>query len=210
MLFGVQDVTKQPVVRHQKFLTCLALAITYKMSVAPSQSIVLGKRKHLIDNDLVLRLTSPSNDELSDGGAPSTHESQTPIAGPSVKHMLVNGSLVPISKKRYRCSAPGCSKAYTKPSRLEEHERSHTGDVRVFVSPCSIACDAVISRDRLFARPVTSLICEKRTSTHTHGHIYPKKADLLLANDRIAQSGSGQRNTLKSITPGMTARDHIK
>ena len=134
ILFGVGDVTKQPAMRDQKFLTCLALEITYEMSVAPSQSIVLGKRKHLHDNDLVLRLTSPSNDELSDGAATSTHENQTSIAGPSVKHMLVNGSLVPISQRRYKCSSPGCSKTYTKPSRLEEHERSHTGDVRVFLS----------------------------------------------------------------------------
>ena len=35
-----------------------------------------------------------------------------------------------IRPKRYKCTYEGCAKAYTKPSRLDEHVRSHTGEVR--------------------------------------------------------------------------------
>ncbi|GAA5820645.1 hypothetical protein JCM3770_003565, partial [Rhodotorula araucariae] len=31
-------------------------------------------------------------------------------------------------KKKYLCAWPGCGKAYTRPVRLEEHQRSHTGE----------------------------------------------------------------------------------
>jgi hypothetical protein len=34
------------------------------------------------------------------------------------------------AKKKYNCTFEGCQKAYTKPTRLEEHKRSHTGEVR--------------------------------------------------------------------------------
>jgi len=32
-------------------------------------------------------------------------------------------------ERRYQCPHEGCDKAYTKPSRLAEHELSHTGEV---------------------------------------------------------------------------------
>ena len=31
--------------------------------------------------------------------------------------------------KKYKCVYPGCDKSYTKPSRLAEHERAHSGEV---------------------------------------------------------------------------------
>ena len=34
------------------------------------------------------------------------------------------------TKKKYHCTYEGCTKSYTKPARLEEHKRSHTGEVR--------------------------------------------------------------------------------
>jgi len=37
------------------------------------------------------------------------------------------------SRKKYLCSHKDCGKSYTKPSRLAEHERSHTG--QVYTSP---------------------------------------------------------------------------
>lgn len=35
-------------------------------------------------------------------------------------------------KKQYKCMFEGCKKAYTKLTRLEEHKRSHTGEVRAY------------------------------------------------------------------------------
>jgi hypothetical protein len=48
--------------------------------------------------------------------------------------VLVNDQLVlpkDISNKRFKCEVPGCGKSYKKPSRLREHERSHTGEARM-------------------------------------------------------------------------------
>lgn len=50
----------------------------------------------------------------------------------SATPMLVNGQLVDphkVKNKKYMCTHDGCMKAYTKPARLEEHLRSHTGEV---------------------------------------------------------------------------------
>ncbi len=76
---------------------------------------VLGKRK---TQEYVLRLTSSPE--------PSTNDSD---CNPSSQPILVNGVLVEKTKKRYKCTFSSCDKAYTKPSRLVEHERSHTGEV---------------------------------------------------------------------------------
>ncbi|KXN87363.1 Transcription factor IIIA [Leucoagaricus sp. SymC.cos] len=45
--------------------------------------------------------------------------------GPPV---IINGKFHSNPKKRYQCTYEGCDKAYSKPSRLAEHERSHTGE----------------------------------------------------------------------------------
>jgi hypothetical protein len=42
-------------------------------------------------------------------------------------------SATPAGEKRYACQYEGCDKAYTKPSRLAEHELSHTGEVCSFL-----------------------------------------------------------------------------
>ncbi|KAF8070415.1 hypothetical protein FPV67DRAFT_1018750 [Lyophyllum atratum] len=88
---------------------------------------VLGKRTR--QDSLVLHLVSspdtrytPSDSEVEERSGKSW--SQPPI--------LVNGTLIPSTKKRYKCTYTACDKAYTKPSRLAEHERSHTGQ-RPFV-----------------------------------------------------------------------------
>lgn len=51
--------------------------------------------------------------------------------------VLVNGKLtqtasLPLSGgrvKKFKCIFPGCDKSYTRPVRLEEHVRTHTGEV---------------------------------------------------------------------------------
>ncbi|GAA5983908.1 hypothetical protein JCM11641_006418 [Rhodosporidiobolus odoratus] len=45
--------------------------------------------------------------------------------------------------KKYMCTWPGCGKCYTRPARLEEHQRAHTGE-RPFECP---SCDATFARD---------------------------------------------------------------
>ncbi|GAA5883566.1 hypothetical protein JCM3774_001743 [Rhodotorula dairenensis] len=77
--------------------------------------------------------------------------------------------------KRFMCSYPGCGKCYTRPIRLEEHQRSHTGE-RPFKCP---DCDATFQRDsHLKAHARSHLsdsdkrypcgLCEKRFWTNQH------------------------------------------
>ena len=102
------------------------------------QSTVLGKQKAARrEENLVIYLNSgharsspyPSQDEQSESDV--SHSSSHVV---SKRHIIVNGSLVSNTKRCYQCSYKGCEKAYTKPSRLEEHERSHTGHVSFFRS----------------------------------------------------------------------------
>ncbi|KAH7883166.1 hypothetical protein F5I97DRAFT_189906 [Phlebopus sp. FC_14] len=89
------------------------------MAASPTLSTtVLGKRK---SSSLVLRLSSsPAPTDTTPRAESSTANLQ---AGPSL----------PVGKKaRYPCAYAGCNKSYSKPSRLSEHYRSHTGE-RPFV-----------------------------------------------------------------------------
>jgi hypothetical protein len=79
---------------------------------------VLGKRKaHVATMRLV-------------GSEPEHSDHEKPI--------LINGKLSVPTKRRYKCTHDGCDKAYTKPSRLEEHERTHTGEVCVEEASCEV------------------------------------------------------------------------
>ncbi|KZP01840.1 hypothetical protein CALVIDRAFT_474486 [Calocera viscosa TUFC12733] len=84
------------------------------------------------DSDAEVPVRSSNTPDLSfsrlrvqGGGATTASSSRTSL-------LLVNGKLVSRGKgqrtKRYACTWSGCGKAYTKPVRLEEHERTHTGD----------------------------------------------------------------------------------
>lgn len=97
---------------------------------------ILGKRKGRDTSEiLLLQLSaSESNYEHSDvsweepeseGGSPRTLLNSKQKS----EFILVNGSLVKNAKKKYHCTFSGCEKVYSKPCRLEEHERSHTGEV---------------------------------------------------------------------------------
>jgi general transcription factor IIIA len=97
---------------------------------------VLGKRKNKVTSEtLLLQLSaSESNHDQSDVSRyepESEAESRQALqnSGRKSEFVLVNGSLVKNAKKKFHCTFSGCDKSYSKPCRLEEHERSHTGEV---------------------------------------------------------------------------------
>ncbi|KAF8972906.1 hypothetical protein BDZ97DRAFT_1649233 [Flammula alnicola] len=130
------------------------------------QSTVLGKRKATRQIDtLVLHLSPtptsetplPDQSDCESSGQQASTSKGLPI--------IINGQLVEDTKRRYRCMFKGCEKAYTKPSRLEEHERSHTGQ-RPFV--CETCGNSYLRETHLHAHarshlPETSrpFVCER-------------------------------------------------
>ncbi|KAF8487680.1 hypothetical protein JB92DRAFT_2758971 [Gautieria morchelliformis] len=93
------------------------------------------------------------------------------------------GSETP-TKRLYRCTHQGCMKSYRKPSRLAEHERSHTGEVcRPYI--CSTCNKSYIRKSHLIAHVRSHLTasdrplacpespCPKRfwTSQHLNVHL---------------------------------------
>ncbi|THH12074.1 hypothetical protein EW145_g244 [Phellinidium pouzarii] len=92
---------------------------------SPSTYVVLSKRKR--QANLVLQLSGGSTCESDNDVVSEFSLSDNPQVPSTATHVIVNGKLVVDDKRRYRCTYDGCNKKYKKPSRLEEHERSHTG-----------------------------------------------------------------------------------
>ncbi|KJA27725.1 hypothetical protein HYPSUDRAFT_130794 [Hypholoma sublateritium FD-334 SS-4] len=146
-------------------------------------STALGKRKAPgQDAPLILHLTTsiatvPAGQKDTSSGL-SSQQASTSKGLP----IIINGVLVEHTKKRYCCTFEGCEKAYTKPSRLEEHERSHTGQ-RPFV--CETCGNSYLRETHLHAHarshlpasarplPCERENCGKRfwTTQHLHTHL---------------------------------------
>jgi hypothetical protein len=103
------------------------------MSVSPAT------RTLNVPSPLVLHLSGAS------GASESEYEPVSkPVAGASRQPVIVNGKLLLNSRRIYQCTFHGCEKSYPKPSRLEEHERSHTGDVSRSHIPRLVALTIVV------------------------------------------------------------------
>lgn len=116
----------------------MATALGY---IAAVSSLERNKRKRDSDSNFGISSASESEETVFQEESSSSDNEIEPAVkrrklqkSPSNALTLVNGELVStksIRSKRYRCTFKGCDKAYTKPSRLQEHERSHTGEVRI-------------------------------------------------------------------------------
>ncbi|RDX55997.1 hypothetical protein OH76DRAFT_1427399 [Lentinus brumalis] len=100
--------------------------------VASSSTVTLRKRKHR--DSLVIHLSSPSPSCEND---PEHAESEYDTGQASDTGAVTHGYSASSAKKRYACTYEGCTRAYAKPSRLAEHERSHTGDRPYVCSTCN-------------------------------------------------------------------------
>ncbi|KAI0793395.1 hypothetical protein C8Q75DRAFT_559342 [Abortiporus biennis] len=97
---------------------------------AQSSTVLLGKRKERSSNNsIVFHLSSP----------PPLPETTIFSGNGSGKDTAAGSSFAPTEKviKPYICTFEGCKKTYAKPSRLNEHFRSHTGDRPYVCITCS-------------------------------------------------------------------------
>jgi hypothetical protein len=149
---------------------------------------VLGKRKSL--RSFILHLVSDSTSQ------PPSKNSPPPI--------IVNGSLVPHTNKRYKCTYNNCEKSYSKSSRLAEHERSHTGQV---VCMAIIPSLVVHKRPSVLssAIPATNHIFGKPISKHTHVVIFQSLLSRWFAQRQTVRNGSGPHNIFVYMKSGTMA-----
>ena len=135
---------------------------------------VLGKRKAVRDSaSLVLHLASspdPCHTQSDSDFEPQS--SPGPASKPHLpRPIIVNGELVSSTAKRYKCTHAGCTKAYTKPSRLEEHERSHTGEVGNLQWPLISQLIAYLQRPFLCETCNKSYLRETHLHAHARSHL---------------------------------------
>lgn len=84
--------------------------------------------------EIVPRFWFNSNDPSSPS---STDFSQTVKPSSTAPNAEATSSKRPFpsrTERRFKCTFEGCDKAYTKPTRLLDHERSHTGLVRFLMA----------------------------------------------------------------------------
>ncbi|KAI0361765.1 hypothetical protein OH77DRAFT_1444612 [Trametes cingulata] len=105
------------------------MAAVVDPSSSTATTYTLRKRKR--QDSLVIHLSSPAPSCEND---PTCTESDFDPGQASDAAGTTSRAPAPKRQKRYACSFEGCSKAYSKPARLAEHERSHTGD-RPFICP---------------------------------------------------------------------------
>ncbi|KAH7907332.1 hypothetical protein BJ138DRAFT_1129242 [Hygrophoropsis aurantiaca] len=86
-------------------------------SSTATSTTILGKRK--ATKPLVLHLSSASS---------TSSDFEPEATPPRKKTTKINTITNSNPRARYRCTFPDCLKSYTKPSRLAEHARAHTGE----------------------------------------------------------------------------------
>ncbi|KAI1797759.1 hypothetical protein LXA43DRAFT_877089 [Ganoderma leucocontextum] len=113
--------------------------------------VTLGKRKRR--DSLVIHLSSPAPSTDNDPTYTESEHEHEPRHGSELQATAPR-SRSPKSKRYYACTFEGCTKTYMKPSRLTEHERSHTGD-RPFI--CSVCNKSYLRETHLQAHARTHL-----------------------------------------------------
>ena len=78
----------------------------------------------------------------------STSKLSSPILIPNEIATVIPPELSGGRAKKFPCLEVGCGKAFTRPSRLEEHNRSHTGEVSFETLLCCSNTDQTIELHR--------------------------------------------------------------
>jgi hypothetical protein len=113
------------------------------------------------------------------------------------------------TERRFKCTFEGCDKAYTKPSRLAEHELTHTGEVcdcPLFPGPpVADTYSSALTPVHTAARPTSAHPISPLTSVR----ICPRMQSSLRAPGKAATRRSGRRLISSGTSRCMTRRRHI-
>jgi len=144
---------------------------------------ILGKRQASRKDSFILHLASSSSHGPSDSDFEPLQLSSSNTQSSFSLPIIVNGTLVPPIKKRYKCTHNGCDKAYSKPSRLEEHERSHTGQVIVFLSKVNFTLNQSLQRPFVCIKCNKSYLRETHLHAHARSHLPESERPLVCLED---------------------------
>ncbi len=170
-----------------------------------SSSSVLGKRRRQERlPELILHLSGGSRSSVSPVSdyAPSISACESDgvasVTGIQTEHIgstacgsgktssgalvIINGRLVKDIRRRYRCTFEGCEKSYRKPSRLEEHERTHTGEVRTIDSLLCFLLSTLLQRPFSCSTCSKSYFRESHLQAHVRSHLPESARPLACSN----------------------------
>ena len=166
---------------------------------------------------LIASIISPSSSEQP-LPAPQPLFSKLPIPNSSIiqcklclKNFSTNGNLknhiltIHENKRPFKCSFPNCDKSYSNKSRLEVHERTHSGS-RPFI--CPICSKTFNEKGNLKThicfhsnnRPFICTECGKsyKTNGHLKDHIEIRHKNIKKFNCNICGNNFGRSSTLKA------------
>lgn len=127
----------------------------------------LSKAKILQNESRLSQSSSSSDEEDVSNYADSEENEESSIEDDEQDSVPGSAPLTPrsgSSKMRYCCTYPSCKKVYTKPCRLAEHFRSHTGEV----ISSSIWVVTIVLKIPLCQRPFTCKTCQKSYLRDSH------------------------------------------
>jgi len=117
---------------------------------------------------LLMQMQVPGPSRASPTASTSARplEAETPRPPTPAKRPAISRSRSATpAEKRYKCQYEGCDKAYTKPSRLAEHELSHTGEVSS--NPCRNGAD---DTETTCLSPMLPNLLESYTSSFAYAY----------------------------------------
>ena len=172
------------------------------MATSSTATIVLGKRKARQEDDrFSIRLES----------SPPTFPIESECES-DASYKQASTSTIHLSslrrERRFKCPHENCTKAYTKPSRLAEHERSHTGDVGRR-NDYSTFVDGHPS-DHSPVQHAARTTLGKHIYKRILALIFLRQLDRLLAKTRHAKSVSGPFSTCVCIVSYTKGRNHSR
>lgn len=124
-----------------------------------TSSITLGKRKR--QETFFLQLSASSSSNLP---PPTDFQDASNLLRKLETSLIIsNGKLAHDTGRQFVCTIDGCEKSYKKKCKLEEHERSHSGEVSESIS-------SLLQRLTFFftQRPFTCTSCGKTYFRDSH------------------------------------------